>query len=276
MSEKRGQNSHWKRLFAVSSQTRWILVEAAAVLLIWESAGRILEFRPSILPTPTRILLEIWREFPILRTNGQTTLEEIVLGLLLAVLLAAPAAYVISVFPRAQQFAEPLLRAIRRAPLLALSPVLLLWFAFGLLPKILVVLLVAFFPAVEGLLMGLRSIPKEMVELLRVMQAGNLQMLFKLSIPGSLPGFFDGLKTAARLGVSGAMVAEFVAADAGLGYLMLSGISKMDVPLVFAVLTVLTAIGLVLCVLVTLLERMLIPWHIEIADQTVVCCGRYA
>ncbi len=276
MSEKRGQTSHWKHLFAVSPQTRWILVEAAAVLLIWESAGRILEFRPSILPTPTRILLEIWREFPILRTNGQTTLEEIVLGLLLAVLLAAPAAYVISVFPRAQQFAEPLLRAIRRAPLLALSPVLLLWFAFGLLPKILVVLLVAFFPAVEGLLMGLRSIPKEMVELLRVMQAGNLQMLFKLSIPGSLPGFFDGLKTAARLGVSGAMVAEFVAADAGLGYLMLSGISKMDVPLVFAVLTVLTAIGLVLCVLVTLLERMLIPWHIEIADQTGVCCGRYA
>ncbi len=276
MTEKRWQRSHWKRLFAVSPQTRWILAEAAAVLLIWELAGRILEFRPSILPTPTRILLEIWRDFPTLLANGRMTLEEIVLGLLLAVLSAAPAAYLISLFPRARRFAEPLLRAMRRAPLLALSPVLLLWFAFGLLPKILVVLLVAFFPAVEGLLSGLRSIPKEMVELLRVMQADNLQMLFKLRIPGSLPGFFDGLKTAVRLGVSGAIVAEFVAADAGLGYLMLSGISKMEVPLVFAALTVLTAVGLVLYVLVTLLERILMPWHIEIADQTGVCCGRYA
>jgi NitT/TauT family transport system permease protein len=97
-----------------------------------------------------------------------------------------------------------------------------------------------------------------------------------VQIPGSLPGFLEGLKIAIRLAVSGAIVAEFVAADQGLGYLMLSGISKMEVPLVFAALTVLTGFGLAFYVLVILLERMLIPWHVEIAGRKGVCFGRYA
>ncbi len=248
-------------------------MEVSAALLLWESAGWILAFRPSILPTPTRILLEIWRESSILQLNARKTLEEIALGLLLAVTLAVPSAYLIALLPKVRRFTAPLLHAVRRAPLLALAPVLLLWFSFGLLPKVLIVLLMAFFPAIEGILKGLHSLPEQMVELLQIMHAGTLQMLLKLRVPASLPGFFEGLKTAVRLAVSGAIVAEFVAADEGLGYLILAGISKMDVPLVFASLAVLTAVGLVLYLVVMLLERTLIPWYIEIPEQRRVCCG---
>jgi len=165
---------------------------------------------------------------------------------------------------------------MRRAPLLALVPVLLVWFSVGMLPKILVVLLMAFFPTAEGVLAGLRSIPEEMIDLLRTMRAGSLQILFKVQIPSSLPGFLDGLKIAIRLAVSGATVAEFVAADQGLGYLMLSGISKMEVPLVFAALTVLLGFGLALNVFVILLERVMVPWYIEIASRKGVCFSGYA
>jgi len=276
MAAKHGRRLCWKQLLAVSRSTRWVAAEAAIVLLLWEFAGRIMQFRPSILPTPSRILLEIWRQAPILQLHGQATFEEIVTGLLLAAALAMPFGYLFALFPRIQPFAAPLLLLIRRAPLVALAPVVLIWFSFGMLPKTLIVLLMAFFPVVEGILAGLRSIPEEMSDLLRTMNAGSLQILFKVQIPGSLPGFLEGLKTAVRLAVSGATVAEFVAADQGLGYLMLSGISKMEVPLVFAALTVLTGFGLAFYVVVILLERMLIPWHNAIVDRKGVCCGRYA
>jgi len=276
MAARHEHRLYWKRLLAVSRSARWVVAEVAIVLLLWEFAGRIMQFRPSILPTPSRILLEVWRQAPVLQQHGQATFEEIMAGLLLAIALATPFAYLVALFPRIQPFVAPLLLLIRRAPLLALAPVLLVWFSFGMLPKTLVVLLMAFFPTAEGILAGLRSIPEEMIDLLRTMRAGSLQILFKVQIPGSLPGFLEGLKIAIRLAVSGAIVAEFVAADQGLGYLMLSGISKMEVPLVFAALTVLTGFGLAFYVLVILLERMLIPWHVEIADRKGVCFGRYA
>ncbi|HYK88271.1 MAG TPA: ABC transporter permease [Acidobacteriota bacterium] len=276
MIDRRELRYRVKQLFEVPRETRLLLIEAAVALLLWESAGWILEFRPSILPTPSRILLEIWRQFPLLQTSGQTTFEEITLGLLLAVLLAAPIAYLLAVVPKAHRYAAPLLQAMHRAPLLALAPVLFLWFTLGLLPKVLMVSLMAFFPATAGILRGLRSIPDEMRELLRIMQAGSMQVAVKLHIPGSLPGFLDGLKSAITMGISGAVVAEFVAADEGLGYLILSGISKMDAPFVFASLTVLTAIGLAFYVAVTLLERILIPWHNESANRDGAPFGRHA
>jgi len=253
-----------------------MLLEVVAALLFWEFVGHVLEFRPSILPTPSRILLELWRESPMLQRNGQATFEEIVLGLLIAVLIAMPVAYLIALFRRADPFVAPFLLVMHRAPLVALAPVLLTWFSVGMLPKTLIVMLMAFFPAVENILIGLRSIPKEMTELLRIMQAGRLQILFRVYVPGSLHGLFYGLKSAVWLAVSGATVAEFVAADQGLGYLMLSGISKMDAPLVFAALTILTAIGFVCYVVVILLERTLISWHVEIAGRTGVWCRRHA
>lgn len=266
MTEKR--RYHWRSLFAASRSTRLLLVQAALLLMLWETAGRILAFPPSILPTPSRIVLEIWRLSPMLRLNGQATFTEILLGLVFAVLLAPPAALPLALFPKARRFTAPLLLLIRRAPLLAITPVLFTWMAFGLFPRVLIVFLVSFFPALDGLVDGLRSVRMEMTELLRTMQAGKLQALYKLSVPASLPFFLDGLKTAVCMGISGAIVAEFVTADRGIGYLILSGVAKMDVPLVFAALTTLTAIGVVLYAAVSLLERILVPWHLAAAVRT--------
>jgi NitT/TauT family transport system permease protein len=243
------------------------------VLAAWELIGRIFKVSPSVLPTPSRVLLEVWRQASLLKANGEATLEDVLFGLGLALLVAAPVSYVISVSPGISSFAAPMLSVTRRAPMLALAPVLLIWAGFGALPKVLTVLLMAFFPVVEGILTGLLSIPEETTELLRIMRAGRLQILFKVRVPGSLPGFFDGLKTALGPAVSGAIVAEFVAADEGLGYLMLSGFSKIEVPLVFAALTILTAMALALYVLVILLERISIPWHLAIVGRRGVCRG---
>ncbi len=252
-----------RQLFEVSSQSRWIFAGAVAFLLLWEIVGRAAQFNPSVLPTPSRILLEILQQEPTFRLHGQATLGALAIGLSLALAAALPLGFLISLFPRAHRFAAPILVMPRKIPLLILAPVVITWFSFGLLSKTLIVFAMAFFPAVEGILLGSRSVPGEMIDLLRTMRAGNFQILLRVYFPGSLPGFFGGLRAAIRLGVTGAVVAEFVTADQGLGYLMLSVVSKVEMPLLYAAVTILLTAWFALHLAAVLLERFLTPWQLK-------------
>ena len=151
-------------------------------------------------------------------------------------------------------------------PKVAVAPLLLVWFGFGLMPKVLIAFLIAFFPVVINTAVGLAAIEPEKIHLARSMGLGALDTFFKIRLPDALPSIFGGLKISITLAVVGAVVGEFVGGDAGLGYLLMVANGSMDTQLLFAGIVCLTVLGVVLFGLVELAERLAIPRHI-IADD---------
>lgn len=231
-------------------------------LILWQVLVTLLEVPTYLLPTPTRIGQEIVTEFPTLMEHSWVTLYEIILGFGLAIVVAVPLAVAITSSRRFDRFVTPFLLFSQTIPKIAIAPLFLIWFGFGPLPKILVAFLICFFPIVIDTAVGLRSVAPEMLDLVRSMGAGRLQIFTRIRLPSSLPYLFSGLKIAVTLAVAGAIVGEFVGADKGLGYLLLVANSNLNTPLLFASITVLTVIGIVLYYLIETLEHALIPWHI--------------
>jgi NitT/TauT family transport system permease protein len=154
-------------------------------------------------------------------------------------------------------------------PKVAVAPLFLVWFGFGLLPKVLIAFLIAFFPVVISTAVGLASIEPEKIYLARSMGFGATATFFKFRLPNALPAIFGGLKISITLAVVGAVVGEFVGGDAGLGYLLMVANGSMDTRLLFAGIVALTVLGVVLFLLVELAERLAIPRHIIAGDKGV-------
>ena len=139
----------------------------------------------------------------------------------------------------------------------------MVWFGFGLLPKVLIAFLICFFPILIDALIGFKSTPKEVIWLARSMGAPRRRIFFNFQLPAALPHIFAGLKVASTLAVVGAVVGEFVAADSGLGYQLIVANGTLDVVLSFAIVVVLSILGVLLFAVVDLAERLLLPWHIS-------------
>jgi NitT/TauT family transport system permease protein len=152
-------------------------------------------------------------------------------------------------------------------PKVAVAPLLLVWFGFGLLPKVLIAFLIAFFPIVINTAVGLASIEPDKIQLARSMGFGATATFFKIRLPAALPSIFGGLKISITLAVVGAVVGEFVGGDAGLGYLLMVANGSMDTQLLFAGIVALTILGVALFLLVELAERLAIPRHIIAAEK---------
>jgi NitT/TauT family transport system permease protein len=227
---------------------------------VWECAGRLAEIRPDILPTPSRIALEFWRNAALVGAGAESTCLEVLTGLLLAMVLALAFASIVLAFPRAERRTSSIINFFADTPFGILTPVLVVWFGYGIWPKVTVVLLLCLFSIIRGIVAGSRTIPRELTDFVQVTRAGWVQSFLKVILPMSLPGFFRGLRTAASLAIVGAATAEFAEADAGLGSVMLLGMARLNTPLVFAALAGLAAIGLTLYTVVVLLGRLLIPW----------------
>jgi NitT/TauT family transport system permease protein len=153
----------------------------------------------------------------------------------------------------------PLLVSSQAMPKVAVAPLFLVWFGFGLLPKVLIAFLIAFFPIVISTVVGLAAIEQEKIHLARSMGLGTVATFFKIRLPSALPSVFGGLKISITLAVVGAVVGEFVGGDAGLGYLLMVANGNIDTPLLFAGLIALTVQGVALYFLVELAERLAIP-----------------
>jgi NitT/TauT family transport system permease protein len=191
--------------------------------------------------------------------HGWTTTVEIVLGFLLSIALGVPLALAIFVSPAFSRSVLPLLVSSQAMPKVAVAPLFLVWFGFGLLPKVLIAFLIAFFPIVISTVVGLASIEQEKIHLARSMGLGETATFFKIRLPSALPSVFGGLKISITLAVVGAVVGEFVGGDAGLGYLLMVANGNIDTPLLFAGLIALTVQGVVAYYLVELAERLAIP-----------------
>ncbi len=239
------------------------LVWLTAAFIAWELMGRLLRIRPDILPTPSRIVLEAWRNSPDLLRHLLATATPWLFGLVAAMALALAAGLACASFQRPCRVLLGVARTWQAIPVIALAPVLVLWFGYGGMPRALLVGLAAFPVIATAVLTGLRGIPAEMLEMMRSMRATPAQVTLKLRIPFLLPALLRSLKSAATVGIAAAVAAEFVEAEAGLGYLMLSAISKMNTPLLFAAFLCAAALAALLIGVVKAAEHVLTPWHVD-------------
>ena len=231
-------------------------------LAIWQIGVVAYQVPVYLLPPPTTIARTFVEEFPRLLYHGWITTYEMLGGYAMAVGIALPLAIAITSSKRFDEFVMPTMLFFQVVPKVAIAPLFLVWFGVGTTPKVLVAFLISFFPIVIDAAVGLRSMSPEMNDLARSMGATRMQVFARFRLPTSLPYLFSGLKVAATLAIAGAVVGEFVGADKGLGYLLLTTNSNMETSLMFATIVALTIIGLAFFYLVEFVESLLIPWHV--------------
>jgi ABC-type nitrate/sulfonate/bicarbonate transport system permease component len=237
------------------------LAGLAVVLLLWKAIVIVSGFPPFILPPPESVLrrlVEAWADGTI-EPHAWTTLVEIGLGFASGAILALVIGYGLGRSPLVARLISPYIVAAQATPILALAPVLALWFGPGLLSKVVICALIVFFPIAVSAMVGIRSVDGGLLELARSLRATRRQVLLTLEIPAALPSIFGGFRIGITLAVVGAVVGEWAGAERGLGVLVnLARGSLFDTPLMFATLMTIAAIGVVLYVVVVLVERRLV------------------
>jgi NitT/TauT family transport system permease protein len=221
----------------------------------WEAACVIMKIPDYIVPAPHRVLEKVVNSWSLLYTHSLTSIAEILLGFVLASVCALFCAIAMVHSRRVERVLEPFLVVSQVIPKVALAPLFIIWFGHGVLPKIIIAMLIAFFPVLVNAVLGLRSIDSEIIELMDSIAANKRQMFWRVRLPNSLPYIFPALKVAALLSIVGAMVGEFVGSDRGLGYLMVMGDVNLDTDLLFAALFVVTAFGMIVYAVIETFER---------------------
>jgi NitT/TauT family transport system permease protein len=207
------------------------------------------------------VLAETINKFPQLFAHTLATGYETILAFLLSVAVGVPVAVCLVSSRSVERAAYPLLVASQAVPKVVIAPLLTIWFGFGLAPKVYVAFLIAFFPIVVSTVVGLRSVPPELIHLGRSMGFNAMQMLLKIRLPHALPSMFGGMQVAIALSLVGAIVGEFTGASAGLGYLLIVTIGTLDTVAMFAGILASIVLGVVLFSAVVWIERWAIPWH---------------
>jgi NitT/TauT family transport system permease protein len=254
-NERRSRHRSYDRISTVIYPT----VTMVAAIALWEIGVRAFGIPAFLLPSPSQIVASMVEHSSLLAKHGWITTIEIVLGFLMSIVVGVPLAFAIFMWPAFSRSVLPLLISSQAIPKVAVAPLLLVWFGFGLLPKVLIAFLIAFFPVVISTAVGLASIEPEKIHLARSMGLSATATFFKIRLPNALPSIFAGLKISITLAVVGAVVGEFVGGDAGLGYLLMVANGSMDTTLLFAGLVALTIQGVVLYALVELAEYLAIP-----------------
>ena len=254
---------------ATTSRRRWwpasldSTLLGLALVLIWEVGVRVGEVPVYLLPPPSTVLMRIAADYRLLFMHTIVTVNEVLVGFGLAIAVSIPLAAILAQFRPLERALYPILVASQTIPKVAIAPLIVVWFGFGLFPKVLIAFLICFFPILIDALIGFRSTPKEVIWLARSMGAPRRRIFLNFQLPAALPHIFGGLKVASTLAVVGAVVGEFVASDRGLGYQLIVANGMLDVILSFAILVVLSVVGILLFALVDLVERLLLPWHIS-------------
>lgn len=228
--------------------------------LLWEAGvvwGRV---NPYILPSPVRILHTLLVSRVTLLANLQVTLTEILLGFGLGFAAGVLLAAAIVFSPAVERAFYPLIIASQTIPVIAIAPLLVVWFGYGILPKVIITALIVFFPITVNGVDGLRSADRELINLLRTMKATPTQLFFKVRLPAALPYLFSGTKVGITYSVIGAVIGEWVGAQEGIGYLMIIANAQLQTDLIFASILVLSLLGVGLFALVAGIERLALRW----------------
>ncbi len=235
---------------------------AFAVLLLWEAAVRLGGIPDYLLPAPTSILAELAKRWPRILSNAWVTGLEIVGGFAVAVAVSLPLAVGIAFSAWMARTIYPLIVTLQVVPKIAIAPIFVIWFGIGWISKLTLVFLLCFFPMLVNAVAGFRGINPEIMDFARSTGANLWRLFWRIRLPSALPSIFTGLRIGAVNAVTGAVVAEFVASDRGLGYLLLEYNGNLLAGAVFATVFVLSAIGLAIYYTVEAVERLALPWHV--------------
>ncbi len=236
-------------------------VLALALLAFWELYVRAGLMNARLLPPPTAIVQALLANWDIISMHTMQTLLETVLGMVAATLVGLLLAIVLAISLPLRRAIYPLLVISQTIPIIALAPLLLIWMGYGLTPKVLLVALYCFFPIAVACADGLSAADPELIKLMRSMKASRWQILWLVRLPGAMPSFFSGLRIAATYSVTGAIFAEYVGGFQGLGIYMQNVFNSQVIVLVFAVILVTAVLSLLLFGLVSLIERIALPWY---------------
>ena len=232
-----------------------------AMVALWWAAVELFKIPAYLLPGPKPVFARLVTDAGLLWTHSQVTLTEIVLGFGITIVTAIPLGLLIALSPLSKQLVYPPIMLMQLVPKIAVAPLFLVWLGFGIESKVLLTVLLTFFPLLIASISGFQIIDDRLLYLTRSMGASAWQTFRFLRFPAALPVIFSGLKTSATIAATAAIVAEFVGANKGLGYVLLRGTSTMDIELVFAVLVVLTLIGVAINYLVEFCEWAMTPWQ---------------
>ncbi|RDJ21263.1 ABC transporter permease [Bosea caraganae] len=243
------------------SAIAWPLASFAVLLLAWQWLVPMAGIPEYILPVPSAFFERLWIDRALIAQHTLVTANEIVLGFLMAAVVSIPLGYVIVSVKILEKAIYPVIVFFQLVPKIAIAPLFVVWFGFGLFPKVLLTFLLCFFPTLVASMTGFRALDERVLYLTRSMGASGWQTFRYVRVPAALTYIFSGLKVSAVFAATGAIVGEFVGANAGLGYLLLRGTSFLDMPLIFACLVALSVVGIVFSYLVDGLEVLLMPWQ---------------
>ncbi len=232
-----------------------------ALLVAWWAVTEAELVAPYILPSPADTWQTAVDNAAYLAQNTWVTTWETMVGFAIAAVVGVFVAVVMVYSSNIEKTVYPLILFAQVIPKIAIAPLFIVWLGFGTSPKILVAVLMAFFPIVISGLAGLRSVDPEILELTSTMGASKLKTFAKIRFPASLPQLMSGLKVAATLAVTGAVVGEFVGSNEGLGYVILQANGNVDTAMLFAALVIMSALGIALFAIIEIAEKLLIPWH---------------
>ncbi len=235
-----------------------------ALLLLWEFLVRMTDIPDFILPPPRDLYTAFAENLYVIAIHSVVTFAEAVGGFALSFILGVGFAISVVYSRHLQNTIYPLIVILYAMPKSALAPLMVIWIGYGMFSKMSIAFLVAFFPIVVNTVVGLKEVEPELLDLARINRASQFDIFTKIRLPNSLPYLFAGVKVALILSVTGAIVAEFVAANQGLGYLIMQALYSLDTALTLVILFILALLSLGLFMMVQVLQRKIAPWSAEV------------
>ncbi|MGH6673698.1 MAG: ABC transporter permease [Xanthobacteraceae bacterium] len=245
----------------------YFIVGFVLIVVVWEAGARLGLYPPYLLPAPSTIARRFVDTFGTMVPQMVVTAIEIAIGFVIALVGGVLMAGLTSFFKFVERALYPWLVITQVIPKIALGPLFIVWLGFGLLPKVLIAFLLAFFPIMIGTMIGLRSVERNSIFLLRTMGAGRMGIFWYVQLPNALPHLFGSLKVAITLAAVGAIVGEFIGANNGLGYVLVLSNGTLDTSLMFVSLVWISVLALAFYGVVVVAERLLLHWHVSQRGQ---------
>ncbi len=233
----------------------------ALFIVIWEAVVRMYKIEEWLLPAPSSVFKTLISTLPLLIEHSKNTIAAAIIGLILSILVSALLSIVMDYSYLLKRGLYPLIIISQTIPIIAVAPLFIIWFGFGIFPKVVVVALVCFFPVSVSLIQGLESADPEVINLLRVMGANKWKIIKIVKIPAALPSFFSGLKIAGTYAVMGAVIGEWLGAKKGLGVFMTRATHAYQLDRVVAAIVIISFISLIIFLTIDIIARIIMPWY---------------
>jgi len=230
------------------------------LIFIWEGISRLNILPQFILPSPSKILISLILNFKAMQSHILITLYETLVGFTISIFLSVTISIIMDAIMSVRRTLYPLLVISQTIPIIILAPLFIIWFGYGYLPKIIIVILICFFPITISLLQGLVTVDKDFIDLMRSMGAGKYQIYRLVKIPSAMPNFFAGLKIAATYSIMGATIGEWVGGKHGLGVYMIRAKQSFATDKVFAAIIIITILSILFLKIIEFIEKKYMPW----------------